>query len=492
MNIQRLGRSLPVIISDVLSFRRELQQPRLAAAFALALVAAVIACWPTWPGYMSYDTLFAWRESYAGIDTAVYPPMQAYLSWISRVLTGGPGGYFFSQVFVLFFSSAVIISLYAERRATFVVAFGVYALLFLYFPTLAGVLAVIWKDVTTASFALLGLALWLVAVRRASFPWLAAAIVALSLGVAMRYNAIPLILPLMALIVISPFGGAQRPKAHRIAAGMAVLGLVAAYGSTTWRLPDLHKLPSNRGFAGVQEFDLLGITACSDRSYIPLAMSSGQAVTPEQVRLLYDPRHVQMAFHGGPGQAKLVETDAGGEVGRMWRKALGADFGCYLAHRNALFVEQMGLAAGHVFYPTHGGIDENPWGIKLAHPQSAKQFNGYVASSAAGIFRRPAWLYLLAVLGVMGLFAARGPGRAVMMSVLLGAFAYPATLFFVGPAADARYIFPSNVFCLLTFVLSAMLAAQKLQRTGVAFDQMRDHFSRASAMVKQRLGVDAS
>ncbi len=155
-------------------------RPRFFLAFCLALMAAVFLCWPTWPGYMSYDPLFAWKESIYGIETSVWPPMQAYLSYLSRTLTGGPGGYFFGQVFILFFSISVTISMYVEKLLAVIALFIINIFIFCFFPTMLGVLGVIWKDVTTASFSLAGLMFWLLAVRFQSWPFLLVAVVSLS------------------------------------------------------------------------------------------------------------------------------------------------------------------------------------------------------------------------------------------------------------------------------------------------------------------------
>jgi hypothetical protein len=51
-------------------------------------------------------------------------------------------------------------------------------------------------------------------------------------------------------------------------------------------------------------------------------------------------------------------------------------------------------------------------------------------------------------------------------ALVAGACAYPALLFVAGPAADARYIFPSSVLCLLValgslgLIVSPQRAAQ--------------------------------
>lgn len=410
---------------------------------------------------MSYDPLFAYKESISGIENAVWPPVQAYLCFLSRITTGGPEGYFFGQTYLLFFSAALVCSFFIRRAVLWTLTIFVFFGLFIYFPTMVGTLAVLWKDVTTVSFALLGLALWLVAVRQTSVPWLLASIAVLSLGIAVRYNALPLFVFLLGLIALTPFGANEMPRARIYAVAAIILGLALVIASSTWRLPDFKRLPSYRGFAGVQMFDLLGISACAGHSYLPLGMSSGQPVSGEQIRQLYDPRHVELSFQPKPGLPQLIETDAGGEVQKIWRKLLPLEPVCYFTHRMRVFREQMGMAPGEVFYPTHGGIDENPYGIRLAHPDASLRFTRYILEASKSRWRRPILLYVLAVICTLAAFFLRLPGRSVHCALLAGALAYPATLFFVGPAADARYIFPSNVVCALLIVLTTALLIQR-------------------------------
>lgn len=48
--------------------------------------------------------------------------------------------------------------------------------------------------------------------------------------------------------------------------------------------------------------------------------------------------------------------------------------------------------------------------------------------------------------------------------MLAGAFAYAGLLFLVSPAADARYIFPSNVTCALLIAASLGIIVQGRRR----------------------------
>jgi len=406
---------------------------------------------------MSYDSLFAYTESIQGIQTAVWPPMHAYLFYVSRHLGAGVAGVFLTQAIMLFFSAALVFSMFIRRTWMILAAFLVFAALFIYFPTLWGTLAVLWKDVTTTSFAMLGVALWLVAIQKRSFGWLIGAMLALSMSLALRYNAFPLTFFVIVVMVMVPFGGQRRPGSRWITGGLALTGTALALLSMIYRLPDFQQLPSARGFAGVQEFDLIGISACANHDYLPLGMSAGQPITVEQIRRLYDPRHVQLAFRSIPGIPALIETDAGGDVERAWLVTVPKEFGCYLHHRMAVFEQQMGLAKGAVFYPTSGTIDKNPYGITLARPEAALALTGYIVRSANANWRRPYLLYVLAGVLVLAAVILGRRGRILLGALLLGAIAYPATLFFVGPAADARYIFPSNVICALLVTLSAFL-----------------------------------
>lgn len=406
---------------------------------------------------MSYDSLFAYKESIDGIVTAVWPPMHAYLFYLSRISGAGVGGLFYGQTFLLFFSAFLILSMFIRAIIEFAAGCLTFSAFFFWIPTLWGTLGVIWKDVTTTSFALFGIALWMVAIREKSFLWLAGAAAAFFFSVALRYNAFPLTFFVIVLMVACPFGDERRRFDRPVAAAMLFSALMLAYASTIIRLPDFQRLPSDTGFAAVQEFDLIGITACSGTNYVPPGLSKGETISADQIRQLYDPRHVQLAFRPRPGIPPLFlaneETDADGAVERSWATVVPRELGCYLKHRAAVFVQQMGLAP-NLFYPTNGGIDPNEYGLSVARPGMAAEWTHAILDGAGRLYRRPILVYALALILVGIALWRQAAGRRLMAAMLTGAFAYPATLFFVGPAADARYIFPSSVMCALVSVMA--------------------------------------
>lgn len=441
-----------------------LEKPRWAGSALGAALVTLAVCWPAWPGFMSYDSLHALRQARSGVETMTWPPLHAYLFRLSDAVGAGPGAVFAGQVFLLFLSAALVLDMLVPRLLWAKLAFAGFVLSFVYFPAQLGVAQAQWRDVPTASFAVAAAALWLMAQRRPSAWLLAAAIVIAAAAVALRYNAFVLVGPLFLLMLWRPLGRSGDLRGRTVAVSAMVASLALAAASTHWRLPDLKPLPPTQGFAGTQLFDLIGVSACADRNYIPLAVSADRPLTPYQIRRRYDPRHLLNTLRDRPGAPPMVETDAGGEVQRQWREVVPRAFGCYLAHRSLVMTEQMGMAREGVFYPTHGGVDPNPYGLRLAHPAAAKAVSAYVERNAADLWRRPILLYVLMLGALAVAFAARVPGRLFLLALALGALAYPALLFVAAPAADARYIFPSNVLCqLIVAVVGGVLLSRRLE-----------------------------
>lgn len=426
------------------------------AALAYGVLMTLLICVPAWPGQMNYDGLYAYERSIKGIEHMTWPPMHSYLFWLSRKLGAGAGGVFAGQVFLLFFSSGLAASLVIRNRLWAVAAMAAFALAFLIVTPMWGVAIVQWRDVTVTSFAMASVALWLLAAQRRQAWLLIPAALVLGLSVSLRYNAFPLFALIAPLMIWRPLlaPGARAPL-RALATGALVVSVGLAWASTQWRLPDLKRLPAAGTLAQIQLFDLLGVSACADRNYLPLSVTDGYPITPAQIREAYDPRHVQLA-HEKRSTAPAIgkgDADGGRSIGRAWREAIPDNLGCYLDHRRIVMVEQLGMAKGTVFYATHLGIDPNPHGLASAHPELIGKIQLYIVHHAGEAWRRPAILYLLATV-VTGLVALRRDRRTPLMVALLGgAYANLALLALIAPAADARYIFPSNVFC--AFLIAA-------------------------------------
>lgn len=398
---------------------------------------------------MSYDSLLAWTQAVDGVTTAVWPPLHAYLFAVSRWAHAGPWGLFVFQTFVLFAAANVILSLAARRAWLAAGSMILFMASFLWITPQLGVVMTQWRDVTTTSFAVLGVALWRLGEGRKGLWLAAAAALAFGAAAALRYNALPLIAFAMAAMVWS-----RRGTGRTVIAAVVIVGVGLAWASTQWRLPDLKRLPAGHNAMVIEQFDLIGVSACAGQDLLPSAMTGGRPIPAERIRAGYDARHLNLSLRQAH-LAKLAPGDANSRLaGAAWRGAVASHPGCYLKHRRAVFAEQMGLRRDHLFYPTHGTIDPNPYGLKLAHPGASAWLNGKIAAGALPMPRRAFWLYVLALpLALAGVWRDRSR-RDLLGALVAGAYAYAGVLFLAGPAADARYIFPSNVFCVLAILVS--------------------------------------
>lgn len=452
-------------------------EPRWRVTLPYAALLTCLVCIPVWPGLMSYDGLYAYRTSIEGLETAVWPPMHTYLFWLSRTVGLGTGGLFAGQIFLIFLGAAVSAALLLRSLRGLLAALAGFALLCVVIAPMLGVMHTHWRDVTTASFAMIGLAFWLLAARYRSTAWLVLAALAIGISFSLRYNAFAFFVLLVPLMVWKPFLGQPTPgRIRMIAVGALAISIGLAAASFQWRLPDFKPLAPASTTTNIQVFDLLGISACEGRSFLPLAVTDGAPLSGEQVRRLYDPRHVQFSFRPHPGipqiyaRRRFQTPQMRDEVAQAWREAVRQHFGCYLVHRNAVAIEQIGLAPAGVFYPTHGVIDPNPYGIRVVHPAASQVVTDYVVDASQGWWSRPAWLFAAAGL-VFAALALRRDMRALVVAALLGgAGANEVLLYLIAPEADARYIFPGDIFCAFVVAMGLCMLAEgrRARRLGSA------------------------
>jgi hypothetical protein len=441
---------------------------RLAVAVLLSLAATIVLTWPVWPGFMSFDSLYVYRESIEGVTISQQPPVHAYLFMLSRALGLGTGGLFFFQTFLLFFGSVLIMRRFVATLPVLVVAFAVYVGAFFYFPTMLGAAIVHWKDVLTANFFIFGFALWLEAGERRSYPLLAAAVLFMCLSASARLNAITLSAIPLAMMIVRPFGMRRPPLRARAAAGAIVAaGLFVVYAQMTWRLPDFAPLPTDRGERITMAWDLLGVSACEGVDLLPPQF--GPPLTADQLRALYDYRIADFSFMKREGHPSLPATELHGAddhvVRNAWGQVVPAHFGCYAAHRTSVLRGLLGFVDEPIIEPTAMGIDPNQYGLHLEHPAAATAVEDFVLHSDHVMWRRQFLLYFTAPALAVAVVLLLGRRFLVLPILVLSGYAYLAGLVFAAPAIAGRYPFASNVCCLLaTVTAAAALIERYVQR----------------------------
>ena len=142
-----------------------LNRPPWLMAGLFATVVTLLVVLPVWPGFFSYDSLLAWEQAVHGVRIGLWPPLHTYLFQLSQAAGAGPGGLFAAQVFLLVLGAVVAIRMLVPSRTLGWLLVLLFVGALVWFPTLLGALIVQWRDVPTASFAVLALALALAGAR---------------------------------------------------------------------------------------------------------------------------------------------------------------------------------------------------------------------------------------------------------------------------------------------------------------------------------------
>ena len=200
----------------------------------------------------------------------------------------------------------------------------------------------------------------------------------------------------------------------------------------------------------------MGISACQRENLVPLSKSDERQLTWREWQEVYDPRHVNLTHSALRKVFKRDAIDFGtnSDVSEAWKAVLWKHPGCYLKVRTAVFGEQLGLVPKEVFYPADSRIDPNPYEIELAYPQSAASGVEAIKKNSGSPWRRPYILYIFAAAAFCFSLLARTNARHLLAAIVTGAFGFLVPLYFLAPAADARYIFPSIVFCALAWIIA--------------------------------------
>jgi len=431
--------------------------PRLTALGLLLLVPALAAAYvagSVWPGLMGYDSLLAFTESAYGVTTVTWPPMHAYLLTLSGQFPMAPGSVIFLQVFALGAGGVVVAFRLFRSTLQASLASIVYLAALALSPSVAGTLAVHWRDPLTAAFFALAAAAWIGPPGRP--PWLglvfgaAAATVCLSL----RYNAFPVVVPLTCLMVYRVWRYTPA-LSGRLA---AILILLAPYplalASVTWRLPDLQRMPRAQNISTTRLFDIVGVGACSGKSFLPVAAGASVMTPPEALQTVYSPVHANQVMADLRGRGYSTKFSQG-ELRAAWFDAVRADPLCFLSHRRLVLLAQVGALKGDPFYVTHGGIDPNPFGFHLARPDLAAAYVTGVVERAQAYWNRPVVLLAGSLILMLLSFRAAPSRRLVKLALALGTIGFTGLLFLVSPAADARYIVPALAAAALLAGISA-------------------------------------
>lgn len=140
------------------------------------------------PGYMSFDSVFQLRMSRSGYLIDGHPPFMAALWRFVELFVAGPVGMLVIQTAAFLIGAYLVFrTVMSPQRAAIV------ATLVLWFPPVASVMAVIWKDSQMTGFLILGFGLMLQDRRRDHVL----ALIAILIATMMRHNTLTMTGPIL-------------------------------------------------------------------------------------------------------------------------------------------------------------------------------------------------------------------------------------------------------------------------------------------------------
>lgn len=432
---------------------------------ALASTLTICVCLISWPGFMSYDSMYALRQARTGIETGGYPPMVSYVWAVCERVVPGQGGMFIFQ------NALVFLSVLALGRAIGAgeLQIALSLVLLTLAPLTLGPMLVVWKDVSFAGFMALGYAFTLRYCERRRGTALALALAFVILASSFRLNGIAAAIPALAVIawticgVRTPWSepGSDRDgngsawpgrlTALTVLTGLTVLVFGFVVLASSWRLPDFKRIEIATGSGWTQVGDLIGISVCTGRNLLPPSLYDG-AMTGARLERIYRPEHGQLSVGPPP---LLLESGIVGNARQVEAAAMQArlDYpSCYLRHRARVFRYTMGANPGKVFYLTDPGVFPGEAGTEVIPNGLTVRAMDYIQDYGASWLARSVFFVIL-VLAAM-LVASLGSSRSRLVKSLLpiaGALTYLAGSFFLLPAADARYNFWVNLALISTF-----------------------------------------
>ncbi|MGY1804723.1 hypothetical protein ACI78T_15690 [Blastococcus sp. SYSU D00922] len=402
-----------------------------------------------YPGFMSTDSV---QQLTQALDTTRlndwHPPVMTALWWLLlKVSFQTVGSMLLVQLAVLW-SSLTALALYVHgvtgRRGL-----SLLPLVLGLLPYVANISAVIWKDDHLA-FALLGAVVLLLfvrrGVRRRSLRWaaVAGALALLAYAGAVRYNALPAIIPILFLITW-PSAGTRRRK-RVLLAGVAVLAAVVV----TPLIDVIRPVEATHPAASIMLDDVMHVYTVDElrsadvrpelKRYL---LSLADLCPPDQLAVNYTWRCANPTLEIPP----FFRSDYD-DLRGLYLRGIAEHPLRYAEFRLSVFADFLDTPPAESFVYWHG-IDANPQGLAFERNLASDAVETYVAFSASsfGFLFKP-WFWLLSGLAVTGVaWRRRASSEHARVVVALGVSAviYIATYLPTVIGFDYRYVYWSAI-----------------------------------------------
>ncbi|MDP5182797.1 hypothetical protein QOZ88_09105 [Blastococcus sp. BMG 814] len=434
-------------------------------ALGTALFAANVA--PVYPGLMSWDSV---RQLEQAVDLGRlddwHPPVMTVLWRVLMSSSGSVGSLLVAQL-ALLWGSLTLLSVYVHRRGgrrlLSLLPLGIGLL-----PYVVSISGVIWKDQQLA-FALLGAVVLLLHLREGiRRVWLrnttiAVTVLLLAYAGAVRYNALPALVPLLFLLT---WPGAARRGRLLLAAGTVALSLAA-----TPVIDAVRPVQETHPAASIMVDDVLHLytvaelrTAAVDPPLEEYLVRMATSCPPGEFDVNYTWRCANTT-----GTVPAVFLTHHEQLRGLYLRGIAEHPLRYAQFRLGVFADFLDTPPEQVFVSWYG-IQENALGLTFAPGPAVELLASYEAFTARnfGFLYRP-FFWLLAAVAVTAVAWRRRPagGHArVVAGIGASAAVYIVSYLPMVIGYDYRYVYWPAVGVTVAAVL--LLLDAVLRRRGVA------------------------
>lgn len=414
----------------------------LAALGTSLLVLNVVTFYP---GFMSTDSVQQLMQARDwNLLSDWHPPVMTVLWWLLLKLSFQTVGVMLVAQLALLWGSLTLLAVYvfqeSGRRGV-----SLLPLLLGVLPHVSGISGVIWKD-NQLAFSMLAAVVLLLHVRRGiERRWLrnaavAGALLLLAYAGAVRYNALPAIVPLLFLFT---WPGATRPRRTRVVlAGAAVLAALvvtpvidavrpvqATYPAASIMLDDVMHLYT------VDELRDADVSASLKGPLVSLA----RACPPAELDINYTWR----CANPNLTVPSFFATDYD-ELRGLYLSGIVEHPLRYAQYRATVFTQFLDTPPEESFVYWHG-IDANPYGLTFTPNVASEALGSYVAFSSAnfGFLYKPFFWLLAALVALVVVGRRRASFRhaGVIVPVGVSSVLYIATYLPTVIGYDYRYVY---------------------------------------------------
>ncbi len=437
----------------------------LIVSFIVVSTPIVVVGVATAPGLYTYDSLVQLSQAQDRNYFDWNPPVMAAVWSFLISMTGSFSSLFWAQLCML--DCGLMLFAYVFWRSRLWGALiGLVA--FSCSPFLLNFAGVVWKDVGM-TFAFL-IAFGVVAVahilrRGTGF----AAIVALPFvlyAVAVRYNALPAILPLFFMFI---WISSNTNWPRRIC--LSVIGTVVAAAGVliVVHLLVYDYLGATRQFPGqfIPLYDLAGLSVRTGTDLIP-HFAKGQDFSMERLKAAYTPVTGDYLFREPSVLRASRDAVEVADVRQAWLHEIAGHPVIYLEHRWDVFCSLLRIGENRSFFiyvdrtlsetelRAHGEIPQ-----RFAWSGATYAFIDYLVRATdkhTPAFRGWFWAAILVALSILGAVLAsvsrRGPLAETSICLSCSGIFYMLPYFFVAPASDFRYLY----WCVVSASLAGVIA----------------------------------